>query len=29
MIAEVVLPCLVAVGASGWLIWLIRSQRRT
>jgi polyvinyl alcohol dehydrogenase (cytochrome) len=29
MIAEVVLPCLVAAGASGWLIWLIRRQRRT
>jgi outer membrane protein assembly factor BamB len=29
MIAEVVLACLVAVGASGWLIWLIRRRRRT
>jgi polyvinyl alcohol dehydrogenase (cytochrome) len=29
MIAEVALPCLVAAGASGWLIWLIRRQRRT
>jgi hypothetical protein len=29
MIAEVVLLCLAAAGASGWLIWLIRRQRRT
>jgi hypothetical protein len=29
MIAEVVLACLVAVGAFGWLIRLIRRQRRT
>jgi outer membrane protein assembly factor BamB len=29
MIAEVVLLCLVAAGAAGWLIWLIRKQRRT
>jgi outer membrane protein assembly factor BamB len=29
MIAEVVLVCLVAVGASGWFIWLVRRQRRT
>jgi glucose dehydrogenase len=29
MIAEVVLACLVAVGAFGWFIWLIRRQRRT
>lgn len=29
MIAPVVLACLVAVGAFGWLMWLIRRQRRT
>jgi outer membrane protein assembly factor BamB len=29
MIAEVVLACLVAVGAFGWLAWRIRRQRRT
>jgi len=29
MIAEVVLACVVAVGAFGWLIWLIRRHRRT
>ena len=29
MIAEVVLPCMVAVSASGWLIWLIGKKRRT
>ena len=29
MTAEVVLACLVAVGAFGWFIWLIRRQRRT
>lgn len=29
MIAEVVLPCLVAIGAIGWFTWLIRRQRRT
>jgi outer membrane protein assembly factor BamB len=29
MIAEVVLASLVAVGASGWLTWLIWRQRRT
>ncbi len=29
MIAGVVLACLVAAGASGWLIWLIRRRRRT
>jgi hypothetical protein len=29
MIAEVVLACLAAAGASGWLAWLIRRQRRT
>jgi outer membrane protein assembly factor BamB len=29
MIAEVLLACLIAVGAFGWFIWLIRRQRRT
>src|SRR5215469_8573168 len=29
MIAEVVLACLVAIGAIGWFSWLIRRQRRT
>jgi len=29
MIAEIGLACLVAVGASGWLTWLIRRKRRT
>lgn len=29
VIAEVVLACLLAVGASGWFIWRIRRQRRT
>ena len=29
MIAEVALPCLLAGGASGWLIWPIRRPRRT
>jgi hypothetical protein len=29
MFAEVVLACVVAVGAFGWFIWLIRRQRRT
>ncbi len=29
MTAEVVLACLVALGAFGWFIWLIRRQRRT
>jgi outer membrane protein assembly factor BamB len=29
MIAEVVLVCLVAVGTSGWFIWLVRRRRRT
>ncbi len=29
VIAGVVLGCLVAVGVSGWFIWLVRRQRRT
>jgi outer membrane protein assembly factor BamB len=29
VIAEIILACLVAVGASGWLAWLVRRRRRT
>ena len=29
VIAEIVLACLAAIGAFGWLAWLVRRRRRT